>query len=544
MGPMRGLPAALSLTCAALFSLGGCDRPAAEPAAPLVLEAGVRKPNVILIMVDTLRADRLGAYGNKGGFTPVMDALAAEGVLFERCQSAASWTLPSIASIFTGYYPSVHKANDYKEVDKQRMDLKAGKDIQVAALAESFATLPEILYDNGYETAACVMNPFIQAEFGFGQGFHFFFGGVLENGAGNEGSRANEQAFAWLDGKTASPRDASKPFFLYLHYMDCHGPYDAPIRLVDPLLKAVEADASKQPLADQAQSMLLPRNYLRKTPPVGSDPTRYDKLNMYREYWMAGYNACVQEQDEYIAALIAGLRERGLWEDALVVLVSDHGESFAEHTYWEHGLEQYQTTLHVPLLVRWPKMAPAGKRIGGTVRTMDITPTLLEMLAISKEPAFAQGVSLVKAMRGAADAPRPLIYSESAKRDDIEIEAVVEGDWKLIVSTIRANGSLARPVELYDLKADPGEMTNVAESKQKIADAMHSKLVQQREANRSAKPGVIIQLKSAPETIKSSLTPYTGEGHQRGESDAPVPRSASQPATRTAPASGEGRPTP
>ncbi|MCC6359160.1 MAG: sulfatase [Phycisphaerales bacterium] len=540
---MRALPAALSLTCAAVFAVSGCDRPPAESAPPLVLEAGARKPNVIFIMVDTLRADRLGAYGNKGGFTPVMDALAAEGVLFERCQSAASWTLPSIASILTSYYPGVHKANDYKEVDRQRMDLKAGKDILVAALADSFATLPEILYDNGYETAACVMNPFIQAEFGFGQGFHFFFGGVLENGKGNEGSRANEQAFAWLDGKTAAPRDAAKPFFLYLHYMDCHGPYDAPARLVDPLLAAVEADTAKQPLPARAQEALLPKNYLRRTPPVGSDPTRYDRLNMYREYWLAGYNACVQEQDEYIAELIAGLKSRGLWEDALVVLVSDHGESFAEHLYWEHGLEQYQTTLHVPLVVRWPKIVPAGKRVGAAVRTMDITPTLLEMLAISKEGSFAQGVSLVKAMQGAADAPKPLVYSEAAKRDDIEIEAVVEGDWKLIVSTIRANGELAKPVELYDLKSDPGETTNVADAKQKIADAMYQKLVQQREANKSARPGVIINLKTAPDTLRGPIgVPYGGEGHQHGDSDGPATAPASQPGSQPAPTNGKTRP--
>lgn len=543
MRPMRAVFFALLLTSCTLAPLGGCDRPPAASAPPIVIPEGVRKPNVIFIMVDTLRADRLGAYGNTGGFTPVMDALAAEGVLFERCQSAASWTLPSIASVFTGYYPSVHKAIDYKEVDKNRMDLKAGKDILVAALADSFATLPEILFDNGYETAACVMNPFIQAEFGFGQGFHFFFGGVLENGAGNEGSRANEQAFAWLDGKTAAPRDAAKPFFLYLHYMDCHGPYDAPARLVDPLLAAVEADTAKQPLSAAAQDALLPRNYLRRTPPVGSDPTRYDRLHMYREYWMAGYNACVQEQDEYIAALIAGLKERGLWEDALVVLVSDHGESFAEHLYWEHGLEQYQTTLHVPLVVRWPKIVPAGKRVGGTVRTMDLTPTLLEMLGISKEPSFAQGVSLVKAMRGAPDAPKPLVYSEAAKRDDIEIEVVVEGDWKLIVSTIRANGELAKPVELYDLKSDPGETSNVAEAKQKIADAMYEKLVQQREANKSAKPGVIINLKTAPDTLRGPIgIPYGGEGHQRGEPGQPATSPASQPGAHPAPASGKTSP--
>lgn len=542
MRPMRAALFALLLTSCILAPLGGCDRPPADSAPPIVLPDGARKPNVIFIMVDTLRPDRLGAYGSKGGFTPVMDALAAEGVLFERCQSAASWTLPSIASIFTGYYPSVHKALDYKEVDKNRLDLKAGKDILVAALADSFATLPEILYDNGYETAACVMNPFIQAEFGFGQGFHFFFGGVLENGAGNEGSRANEQAFAWLDGKTAAPRDAAKPFFLYLHYMDCHGPYDAPDRLVDPLLAAVEADTAKQPLPARAQEALLPKNYLRRTPPVGSDPTRYDRLNMYREYWLAGYNACVQEQDEYIAELIAGLKSRGLWEDALVVLVSDHGESFAEHLYWEHGLEQYQTTLHVPLVVRWPKIVPAGKRVGAAVRTMDITPTLLEMLAISKEGTFAQGVSLVKAMQGAADVPKPLIYSEAAKREDIEIEAVVEGDWKLIVSTIRANG-FVKTVELYDLKSDPGETTNVADAKQKIADAMYQKLVQQREANKSAKPGVIINLKTAPDTLRGPIgVPYGGEGHQRGDSDGPATAPASQPGSQPAPTNGKTRP--
>lgn len=528
MGAMRSARFALILICATLGALGGCNRPPAKPAIPVVLPAGAAKPNVIFIMVDTLRADRLGVYGNRGGLTPTMDALAAAGVRFERCQSVAPWTLPSIASMLTGYYPSVHKANNYKEVERDRNDLKAGREIQVAALADSFTTLPEILFDHGYETAACVMNPFIQAEFGFAQGFHYFYAGVLENGAGNEGSKANARALEWIDGKTRSPRDKSKPFFLYMHYMDCHGPYDAPARLVDPLLKAVEADANKSPLPEAAQRTLPEGNYLRKKPPVGSDPTRYDRLRMYREYWLAGYDAGVKEQDEYLAALIDGLKARGLWDDALVVLVADHGENFAEHKFWEHGLEEYQTSLHVPLIFRWPKMLPAGEVVGGTVRTLDILPTLIEMLGISKQETFAQGVSLAPAIRGAPDAPQPLAYSESAKRDDIEIETVVEGDWKLIVSTFREGGAPALPIELYDLKTDPDEHHDVAESKQRIADALYAKLVQQREQNRSARPGVIIELKTAPRTISHGIgdVGYAGEGHYDTPTSRPAPTGA------------------
>src|SRR5262249_4870616 len=149
---------------------------------------------------------------------------------------------------------------------------------------------------------------------------------------------------------------------LYLHYMDVHGPYDRPAKYLDPLMKAVEADPNKK-LMPLDQRQALPKgHYLRKHPPGGD--ALYEKLQGYREYWVAGYEAGVREEDDYLKALFDELRKMGLWEDTFIILTADHGEAFGENKsfgetrYWEHGGGLNQSQLHVPLIMRWPGVLP------------------------------------------------------------------------------------------------------------------------------------------------------------------------------------------
>lgn len=474
-----------SLAAAELIAISGCDRPPtpAQPAIPPpVLAEGAKKPNIIFLMIDTLRADRVGRYGHSGKLTPTIDALAAEGVWFERCQSAAPWTLPSIASLFTSYYPSVHKATDYKKVEGAR---KEGGDEVVSMLNNDFDTLAEALASHGYQTAAVSLNPFILNRFGFGQGFSFFADGAPESGA--VGTDANQAAFQWLD-KT---RETDKPFFLYLHYMDCHGPYDAPAKYVDPLMQAMEANPKKTALTDK-QRRYLPdypiQHYLRRKPPLGSDPSRYSRLQGYQEYWIAGYEAGVHEQDDCLADLIAGLKKRGVWDDAYVILVADHGEAFGEHDYWDHGGGQHQHQLSVPLILRWPGVLPKNRGIAGVARTIDIMPTILDQLRIKF--AFGQGASLVPAITTGQVSAANVVYSESAKAAGARQDAILSGNWKLIRVQIPADGPVEQErVQLFDLAIDPGEQADVSSSKPEVVKSLLARMIEQHGINTAAKPG-------------------------------------------------------
>jgi arylsulfatase len=518
----------ITTTITSLFVSAGCDRPSAptQPAIPPpVLAEGAKKPNIIFLMIDTLRADRVGRYGHPGKLTATMDALAAEGVWFEHCQSAAPWTLPSIASMFTSYYPSVHKATDYKKVEGAR---KTGGDEVISVLSDEFDTLAEALAGHGYETAAVSLNPFILDRFGFGQGFAFFADGAPESGA--VGTDANKAAFQWLD----KSRDADKPFFLYLHYMDCHGPYDAPAKYVDPLMQAMEANPRKTELTPTQRGMLrdapLPelRHYIRRKPPVGSDPSRYSRLQGYQEYWIAGYEAGVHEQDDCLADLIAGLKKRGVWDDALVLLVADHGEAFGEHDYWDHGSGLHQHQLSVPLIMRWPRVLPKNRKISGIARTVDIMPTLLEQLRIPF--SAGQGASLVGAIVAGQVPDTHVVYSESTKVAGYRQDSILSGNWKLIRYQSPEVGPVTNEiVQLFDLAADPGEKNDVSKSKPEVVKTLIGRMNEQQTINANAKPGHQASFIKITQTQKAHLN-IGGYGTGDEQKD-----SATQPATASAP---------
>lgn len=514
-----GKLASMRLAAAALGLglLSACDRPAptVPTIPPPVLAAGAKKPNIIFLMIDTLRADRVGCYGHSGKLTATMDQLASEGVRFERCQSAAPWTLPSVASLFTSYYPSVHKATDYRKVEGARKD---GGEEAVSMLSNDFDTLAEALASHGYETAAVSLNPFILDRFGYGQGFSFFADGAPESGA--IGLDANKTALEWLDKR----RQADKPFFLYLHYMDCHGPYDAPPKYVDPLMQAMEANPKKTVLTEQQRAMLAtyPRiHYLRLKPPVGSDPSRYTRLQGYQEYWMAGYEAGVHEQDDCLADLIAGLKKRGVWEDAYVILVADHGEAFGEHDYWDHGGGLHQHQLSVPLILRWPGVLPAGRRIAGAARTIDVMPTILDQLRI--EFSAGQGASLVGAITSGAVPSSQTVYSEAAKGPGQD--AMLSGNWKLI--RYQVPGSPI--VQLFDLATDPGEQKDISKSKPEVVKTLLARMTEQQQINANAKPGHEAKFQVLTPTERSKIVAHGYLGTKNSE--APESQPASAPAT-------------
>lgn len=361
-----------------------------------------RLPDVVLVLVDTLRADRLGCYGHPGGLSPAIDRIASEGALFEQVMAPAPWTQPSIASLFSSYYPEVHGVLDYGEAYRALYD---GQE-KLAVFEDSFATLAERLTDAGYATAAFVANPFILEEFGFAQGFAHFESNFALNTT--PGSTVNEAALAWL-----GQRDPDRPVFLFLHYMDVHGPYDAPPEILGPLLDEVETSPEKLRLTDAQQKSL---GYLARLPTVYNDLARHERLGVYREYWAARYEAGVRQADRHIGELGRRLGDLGLWDESLVVVTSDHGEALMEHGHWDHGYSLHGPELNVPWILRLPASVPAGERVGRTAGLLDVMPTLLELLGLPI-PDGIEGRALL-GDSAAADEPRAIFASGVKHGDD------------------------------------------------------------------------------------------------------------------------------
>jgi arylsulfatase A-like enzyme/Flp pilus assembly protein TadD len=358
--------------------------------------APVRQPNVVVITVDTLRADRLGCYGFEPARTPNADALAARGVRAEHAIAAAPITLPSHASIFTGLYPPAHGVRDNG----------------MYRLPEKVETLAERLKAGGYRTQAFVSADVLHHRFNLDQGFDAYDDALQgEDDPGmfrileRSGEHTMDRVLQWLD-RSLVPSPTQAPFFVWVHLFDPHQPYAPP-----------EADAK-------------------------ASRTLYD-----------GEIASVDRQ---IGRFIAKLEERAALDDTIVVFTSDHGESLGEHGEATHAMFIYEATVRVPLIIRYPAKLPAGATYRGSVRAVDLMPTILGLVDL--KPSDTQGVDLSKALAGAAVAPALSPYSESL-HSELEfgmapLHGIRSNDW----TYIRA----PRP-ELYDRAKDPGETRNLLE---------------------------------------------------------------------------------
>ena len=534
-GRARLLRFAGLIASAALLSLCGCERKEQPPptAGPEqrpkigILPEGAPKPDIILILIDALRADRLGVYGHPGGLSPTIDAIAAQGVTFDYCVAAAPWTLPSVGSLFTSYYPRVHRALSYRVVQS----MEDGKRAEQSVLSDEFDTLAEVLQAAGYQTAGFCAAKFLRAGYGFGQGFEHYDTSFAENTV--RGEVVNAKLFEWLD----SERDSSRPLFVYLHYMDVHGPYDAAPRFMDPLMRQVEAKPDKQ-LLEPRQFRAINR-YLRKPPRETSDPDRFERLKGYREYWVARYEAGVAEMDYHLAQLVKGLRKRGLWDGAYAILLADHGEALCEHGFWEHGYSQHQTDLHVPLILRWPGMLPAGHRVRRLASLIDILPTLLEQLRLPPGENL-QGRSLVDHISGRPSELPEVRYAEGLKAGPAQYALFVDNT-KLIITEVTQRPGPDQPPQvagvrpqLFNLATDPGELYDLADQHRDVVAEMSKLIFKIMRTNMQLKPGLVVQTASVDAATMQQLESlgYVGGAEPELEeaNDVPQTRPASAPA--------------
>jgi arylsulfatase A-like enzyme len=450
-------PAAAGAVLALLAVLRGARRGVALPGlrrAALVaalLVGGVRGaaalqawrtspgPNLLLISIDTLRADRLGAYGYELPTSPTVDRLAAAGTTFEQAFSQSPKTTPSHMTMLTSLYPSVHGVELWEDGGEGHV------------LNPAVMTLAEVLANAGYATAAFTGGANMHGSRGFDQGFQVY-----------KHSRQLERARRWLG------EHRRRKFFLFFHTYAVHDPYLSPparIQAFAPDYQGPIRDAVERVRAGVGGWDAAHRLFWRSV-----DATRPEDVRFVARL----YDAAIREMDEaLLAPLLERLESLGLARDTLVVFTSDHGEAFGEHGAFLHD-DLYAGTLHVPLVLRFPGRIPEGRRVTTRVRTLDLMPTVLALLGVPA-PAGLQGESLVPLIGGGTAGPAAAISEYSNARLHRTFESVREGRLAYI-----ADG----PAEqLFDLATDPGEQTNLAAERPQAVEAMRTELARWHEAS-------------------------------------------------------------
>lgn len=361
--------------------------------------------NVLLISLDTLRADHMGCYGYKRNTSPNIDKFAKEGVLFENLTAASSWTVPSHMSMFTSLYPSVHGVESTK-----------------TCLGDAVPTMAEILSKHGYTTAGFVTGPSLNHSMGFHRGFQFYddftvtlmhetnlFHDLDADKSGINQVPTNHVitnlATAWMK------KHAREKFFLFVHYWDCHNDYIPPApynNKFDPEYEGKENG----------------RGVVGRQKEIEKNVTAEDLAHL-----VALYDGEIAHTDHHLGKILCALDEMKIKEKTLVIIVSDHGEGFLEHGRLHHGNTLFEEAIHVPLIMRLPGVLPSGLRVKGNASHVDMLPTLLGLLGISKPPDI-HGIDLSDACRGKGKVPARAVFSELNLRE--KMRAIRWGQYKVI----------------------------------------------------------------------------------------------------------------
>lgn len=392
-----------------------------------------RDCNVVLISIDTLRADHLGCYGYGRQTSPSIDALASESVLFEKTYSAAPATLISHTTMFTGLNPGAHTAQCMTHLPAP----------------DSARMLPETLKLEGYLTAGITGGAQISRFFGFSQGFDIY------DDSGGGFAAIWPRARIWLTTKPAGP------FFLFLHSYDVHHPYDPPPPYNSMFFPAYHGD-----LPDSISIDLIKSINDGATQVSGEDVKHIEAV----------YDGGIRYTDNYIGKILAFLQVIGELDRTIVILTSDHGEEFGEHgSVGTHAISLYNELIQVPLIMRIPGVRPG--RVTRRVGLVDLAPTLYELLGIEAPAGSFQGVSFAPMLwnESCAGAPRTMTAEKEYPPGEAygRMKSVRDGRWRLITRTTtprsrtlwRFLGGLIYPIdgkELFDVKADPRELHNLA----------------------------------------------------------------------------------
>ncbi len=433
--------------------------------SPILSGAGCceERPSVVLISIDCLRADHVGAYGYDRDTTPHIDAFAEDAVLFETAVATAPMTLPSHLSIFSGLFPSHHDGSKW------------------AKLPSSIPYAPQMLSKAGYQTDAVVTGAYLSQTYGFERGFDLY---RLDHRALAE--KTAEQAIELLH------RSAGRSQFLFVHFIDAHWPYEPPEELMERF---------GPPPADLAG---LLRKVVDNDPPSNAEET---------ERVAALYDAEIASADEAVGRLLDELKAKGIYDRSLIILTADHGEAFFDHGHWQHSRTLYEELVRIPLIVKWPGLSPKG-RVGAQVSQVDIFPTVLNAAGI--EPPPSDGIDLIEFVNETKESrKRRRVVSENAWRGPTEWSrkvAIRTEKWKYLVTIAGPPGkepeeSDIRSEELYNLTEDPMERNNLAAESSSDIEAFRRELAnylgEARKRRASRRTEDIVEDETTQERLRS-----------------------------------------
>ncbi len=411
-------------------------------------------PPVIFVTVDTLRADHLGCYGYVRDTSPRLDRLAAESVRFD--QAIVQWpkTGPSFASMLTSTYGHFNGL------------IRHGR----KPVSEKLLLLAELMKEHGYRTAAIVTNPNVAARYKFDQGFDHYREIWREDPA-QDGETVTLRAVQWLE-----RNKEDRPFFLWLHYVDPHAKYAPPAPYHEMFVGDPHYDPGwRVPLGTELKADI-------GSIPIASQLPGRDEI----AYYVAQYDAEIRYVDAQIGRVLDALQALGLYENSLIVFTSDHGESLGEHNYFfEHGRLPYDTCARVPLFLRLPGGAEAGRVVERPVELIHLVPTILELAALPPHPE-AQGRSLVPLLYGRDDPLPEWAFTESGYEQDYQ-RAMRNATWKLIYVPSAADRAIMQGTlfELYRIAEDPGELRNLVNEEPALARELQQRLLAWVEASRT-----------------------------------------------------------
>lgn len=429
----------------------------------------LRGHNVLLISIDTLRADRLGCYGYKAPTTPMIDALARDGVVFEHAISSSPWTTPAHISMMTSLYAESHGVYAYP---------KPG------VLDPKVVTLAEILRAQGWRTAGFTEGGYAKGGTGLAHGFEEFPSwphdeeGFISHEL--DPSRLIENAVrarSWLD------EHGHERFFLFFHTYEPHFEYQPPAQFLaevapwldlasenEKLAKAIATWNQGRALSAGQKGVLIRHQFQgdlhsnkirhadRLLSMLGSfSEKRWSRSPTYAadlRYLNALYDAEVRFADEVIGSIVSKLEEMDLLEETLVIVASDHGEGLMERGVLQHGIHMHTELLHVPLVVRFPERANAQVRYSGQVRSVDILPTILDWIGLPV-PHQAQGQSLLSLLGRGGEGLSAFAQGVVVSGGETDLRMYSQGRWKFL------HDSRTGVEALFDVEADPRELVNV-----------------------------------------------------------------------------------
>jgi choline-sulfatase len=365
--------------------------------------------SVILLLIDTMRADKLRAYNpNTRVETPALEQFAKEGAMFVNAQAPENWTKPSVASILTGLYPATH-----------------GTKQSEARLPDGVLMVSEVFKQAGLKTASFLANGYVSDKFGFNQGWDFYTNYIRENKS-TTAETVFKEAGDWIT------KHKDERFFVYIQTIDPHVPYDPP----SEFLKKYDPEPYTGLISPRKTPELLEQ--VKRNPPVVTFTQRD------RDHLEALHDGEVTYHDQQFGRFVERLKQLGLYDQVLFVVTADHGEEFRDHGSFGHGHTVYQELLHVPFMVRRPGVVTAGKRIEETVGTLDISPTILAEAGVAV-PEVMEGVDRSEHLLGRVPARPAVAFSDFL--DDRRV--IRAGRFKLILNGVNPT--------LFDLQADPGE---------------------------------------------------------------------------------------